>query len=1755
MDITSFKAQVIQDTTVEERVQVNQRHLIDKILARYSAPFTIYRELLQNANDAGATEARVIFRSEQSVSGQEAATKQADSPASFDPQAVCHTILFQNNGRPFQSEDWNRLRKIAEGNPDEQKIGFFGVGFYSLFSICEEPFVVSDKDCMAFFWKQDQLFTKKAVLPEEQQRQYTPWTTFLLGLRDALTLPDVEEFGRFLACSIAFTRDLRSVSMYLDDQLLVKVSKKASDLTPLTCTEPNGRQLTEAAQRAFRTHSPHGMFRLRAVHNLQVQIDAEYLKMTKSSGMFWKKSAKFTRTSSTLFFRIAQARLTADVPTAFAKQMERATKKHPPAETTVQLIYTGLEEYEASICIHQDFPLFRDLFPFPNQGRTFIGFPTHQTTGCSIHVAAHVIPTVERETMDFVDPSLARWNQEIITMCALVVRILYNEEMHDIGQRFNRLRQNAPKTTTAGKPGSLEPDPALDWLERRCIHALRSFNFENVTTPLSIVGKIMEEGFFAGAVEPPTLLSVQGVRPCSRVRLPDPELLPFLRTTPYLSAAIQDAAPGLLNRMSKRFPLQKVNIDDVIRDVADYAVTIPELTALLRWWLKYSQSASRQRDDQWKEQGHRLRQGITLLTPVHLENPPLDALPADAVKDQSSGTLLTVSVTLSDFHYFVNPKTIHPGLPLPSDVLPLDLTRHFTQHELVNSFKTWSELPVVTWVQFLVKEHRKHLETLDEFAEKILTMLSRTFYQQDASNRATILSLLDQIQCMPTQLGHRRPSDTYFRNVKLFADLPIVQFQKWTGALDRFLGDLGVRTHVNLQLVFDRLENLNWDFVQLVKYLTSVRTRLSAAEMDKLRQTAFFPARVVSVVPDTPMVKLPAPPSGKSGPPAIEAPSKGPEPPQPSIVRYCAADLYAPTEILQSLGLPVLDWPGRWRASSEESHFLLDLGLRTFPPLQDLIQLIADAPSTGFRASAIHYFVNQFDVHYRAQYRPHQVTRAFLPCSRWQRRTQGNPGEGQVPTVDTCFTRHELLARPTECFAAPEAKAMELPLLDSEWQTEASKFGVPLHPRVAVLLQVLEKRPFSDVTQARLVFEYLTSRQVDFRLEDWKKLRGMRFIPTPGHGSPTEGNPTVDKGAQLVSTPAITFRAPVECYFANQGVGFQYDFFTYIDFGPVANLFLKSCGVQDEPSPVDLVHSITKDPEQFLESCRRRNHGTGAGVPSTGKSDTGYQQYLVVLRQLAVQMPLLSRYPDVMQRMRNRPFLIAVRDKPLDTSENPTTKDNAALENTMLEYRLEYPYNISLVDDTVLQKLFTPWTSPMETILETFYEQLGSPWLTKQVSETTQVSGTLSDSPTARALKKLIEERAPLLIYEYQREHSTKVQVTSEWLATKLIVCEVDRIHIYRKFAPTQQVHVETITASLERGQRITGGVKGARYLLITRNNYNKFDVATCLCKLLFGRCRLNDALLLETLLSTSLAHLKRKGFPVERVLNYSKPVAPAAPPPSSTTTRSDSQGSPALASAAKPSPTTTLPSIPPALQPHLRQLQSMFPDCDPAYLQRCLLAEKHDHVAQVSNKLLDQGYPRRAREETPTTAEHRTKDSTPNSTPITSGQRKHPPKPTKPENQIPSSDSLGTNPAGLFNRFTRQLQTSINDLYKGYDKLIPPAQGGSSTSQNPVGRTEVSSSSRNGSSPSSSGDNTTGTDVIPGGFPTTSNPPTQSNGSWKPTNTLPLDYTERVNRSLMSSINSCVRNAAPFHGTQATQPTIPPPPKDYTEQPHDDYC
>ena len=102
----------VQTSGSDSRVEVNQRALIDKILARYATAGAVYRELLQNSNDAEATNAEVHFTTSEGIVKQ---------------------VMYRNNGMPFRDQVWARLKKIAEGNPDVSKVGSVTVQYVNFF--------------------------------------------------------------------------------------------------------------------------------------------------------------------------------------------------------------------------------------------------------------------------------------------------------------------------------------------------------------------------------------------------------------------------------------------------------------------------------------------------------------------------------------------------------------------------------------------------------------------------------------------------------------------------------------------------------------------------------------------------------------------------------------------------------------------------------------------------------------------------------------------------------------------------------------------------------------------------------------------------------------------------------------------------------------------------------------------------------------------------------------------------------------------------------------------------------------------------------------------------------------------------------------------------------------------------------------------------------------------------------------------------------------------------------------------------------------------------------------------------------------------------------------------------------------------------------------------------------------------------------------------------------------------------------------
>jgi hypothetical protein len=318
------------DTGNEERVEVNQRALIDKILARYASAGAVYRELLQNSNDAEATTAEIYFTT--TAEQQSGASSAAASVATAATRRkIVTSVQYRNNGAPFRPQDWARLKKIAEGNPDESKIGAFGVGAYTMFSICEEPLVLSGNQALAFVWKGDSLWTK--TVDNDNGKNHKGWTSFILPSRDPYPLPDLQEFGEFLCAALTFTKCLREIRVFVDNKSRMTITKTQMQEPSVVQIQKNSSWWkTDGAA----TTSPNGLFSLRdenalleSFYHVQVTLDGD---------------------TAAVMARYLSAVARTKIPANMTKRMERVTKKVS--------IRTKLPQKRASVLLMRCLTLF-----------------------------------------------------------------------------------------------------------------------------------------------------------------------------------------------------------------------------------------------------------------------------------------------------------------------------------------------------------------------------------------------------------------------------------------------------------------------------------------------------------------------------------------------------------------------------------------------------------------------------------------------------------------------------------------------------------------------------------------------------------------------------------------------------------------------------------------------------------------------------------------------------------------------------------------------------------------------------------------------------------------------------------------------------------------------------------------------------------------------------------------------------------------------------------------------------------------------------------------------------------------------------------------------------------------------------------------------------------------------------------------------------------------------------------------------------
>ena len=154
------------------------------------------------------------------------------------------------------------------------------MGFYSVFSFCEEPLVISGDEALAFRWHGNQLSTvagKSDLSSSSSSSKPKMGTEFVFELRDPIDVPDVHDFGRFLCnrcvcvcvcvCACVHTRTWRVVGPLETCTLVIMANcvaiSYARIATPAQCLwlceeDGAGAQLFQSRQRQKKTRFGEG---------------------------------------------------------------------------------------------------------------------------------------------------------------------------------------------------------------------------------------------------------------------------------------------------------------------------------------------------------------------------------------------------------------------------------------------------------------------------------------------------------------------------------------------------------------------------------------------------------------------------------------------------------------------------------------------------------------------------------------------------------------------------------------------------------------------------------------------------------------------------------------------------------------------------------------------------------------------------------------------------------------------------------------------------------------------------------------------------------------------------------------------------------------------------------------------------------------------------------------------------------------------------------------------------------------------------------------------------------------------------------------------------------------------------------------------------------------------------------------------------------------------------------------------------------
>src|SRR6266566_2140887 len=205
-----------------------EKGIRDSTVEKYPDPVHFVYELLQNAEDQGATE------------------------ATFELSADC--LVFRHNGNPFKRSDVENITGIGNSDKPQEanKIGRFGIGFKSVFAITDRPEIYTVLEEKPFAFAIEDLVVPITIL-ENYENSNQCDTRFIFPFIDGQENSLYTKIRKRLSVlgfeTLLFLRNLTSIAWKTEtDQGIYHCEGKGSRRELRGETNRNGRLRQKSAQ-------------------------------------------------------------------------------------------------------------------------------------------------------------------------------------------------------------------------------------------------------------------------------------------------------------------------------------------------------------------------------------------------------------------------------------------------------------------------------------------------------------------------------------------------------------------------------------------------------------------------------------------------------------------------------------------------------------------------------------------------------------------------------------------------------------------------------------------------------------------------------------------------------------------------------------------------------------------------------------------------------------------------------------------------------------------------------------------------------------------------------------------------------------------------------------------------------------------------------------------------------------------------------------------------------------------------------------------------------------------------------------------------------------------------------------------------------------------------------------------------------------------------------------------------------------------